>query len=211
MRIIIYNMLFFLFITINLSAQVGVNTIDPDQTFDVNGKMKIGNDGRTPSEGTLRYGPTGDFEGFTGNGWTSFTEKSGPLPTGPRPVTGYLGNVLASETLALSFLYSDGSGSFTSIPTGKYLMITSVIIQSNSLAKTGEYQTSIGPGSSFPIGSRGLFLTGNRTSIQSIHDPLGLLIIGRAGENIVVTNQSTSEFTVRVSVRGFVVDDLSYE
>lgn len=54
---------------------VGVNFSPfgtPDQTLDVNGKIKIGDDLRTPTEGTLRYNSSSKvLQVYDGNSWNS--------------------------------------------------------------------------------------------------------------------------------------------
>ena len=38
-----------------LTAQVGINTDDPQQALEVDGKIALGDDNRPATEGTLRY------------------------------------------------------------------------------------------------------------------------------------------------------------
>ena len=57
-------------------AQVGINEANPSQTLDVNGKIKLGDDGTAPTEGTIRYnGQKKDFEGWNGSAWLSLTKN----------------------------------------------------------------------------------------------------------------------------------------
>jgi hypothetical protein len=59
------------------NPKVGINTTDPEQTFEVNGKLRLGNDNTAPLTGTMRFNPaTLDFEGYNGSKWLSFTQNS---------------------------------------------------------------------------------------------------------------------------------------
>ncbi len=61
--------------------KIGINKSDPQEALDVNGKIKVGNDNNNNSSpGTIRFNPeTGDFEGFDGNEWESFTKNPAEL------------------------------------------------------------------------------------------------------------------------------------
>lgn len=80
---------FSLLFSLNISSQkVGINTLNPSVTLDVNGALRIGNDNNTSPAGTIRFNPeTGDFEGFDGNEWISFR------PIQPWPNQGDWGSV----------------------------------------------------------------------------------------------------------------------
>ena len=59
-------------------TKVGINTLEPVATLDVNGKIRIADDETTPVAGMLRYNEeTQDFEGFDGSKWRSLTTASG--------------------------------------------------------------------------------------------------------------------------------------
>lgn len=77
MNINIIIFLLFILYSLNVSGQtkVGVNTQNPSVTFEVNGKIRVGDDSLASSPaGTIRFNQqTGDFEGFDGNDWVSFT------------------------------------------------------------------------------------------------------------------------------------------
>ena len=58
------------------NAQVGINESNPNQQLDINGKIEIGNDNSTPTEGTIRYNSQKkDFEGWNGSTWLSLTKN----------------------------------------------------------------------------------------------------------------------------------------
>lgn len=55
------------------SGNVGVGASNPSQKLEVQGKIKIADDGETPEEGTIRYNTsTNSFEGYNGTEWVSF-------------------------------------------------------------------------------------------------------------------------------------------
>ena len=57
--------------------KVGINTINPLATLDVNGKIKIGNDTAQQAAGMIRFSTlANDFEGFNGSVWKSMTGTS---------------------------------------------------------------------------------------------------------------------------------------
>ena len=57
------------------NGNIGVGNLSPSQRLEVNGKIKIADDGNTPTAGTIRYNNTlQDFEGFNGTTWQSFTK-----------------------------------------------------------------------------------------------------------------------------------------
>lgn len=62
---------------VNSDINVGINTIDPLATLDVNGKIKLGDDEDEPVEGMIRYNiEEQDFEGYDGVCWRSLTTAS---------------------------------------------------------------------------------------------------------------------------------------
>lgn len=51
-------------------AQVGINMLVPQQSLDVNGKIRVSDDSLTPQAGTIRYdNSTNNFEGHDGSVW----------------------------------------------------------------------------------------------------------------------------------------------
>lgn len=54
--------------TIKNDGKVGIWTTSPSQILEVNGKIKIGTDGTTPTAGTIRF-LNGHFEGYDGTTW----------------------------------------------------------------------------------------------------------------------------------------------
>ena len=71
----------YLIFSFNISAQVGINTDTPSQALDINGKIEIGDDGTTPTEGTIRYNSTTkEFEGYNGDTWLSLSSEKSIRP-----------------------------------------------------------------------------------------------------------------------------------
>jgi len=67
---------------------IGIETNTPKATLDVNGEIRIGDSGRTPVAGTIRWNvSTDDFEGYNGSKWISLTQgnKNGQWGTQPIP------------------------------------------------------------------------------------------------------------------------------
>ena len=64
-----------LLITHSQAQNVGIGTTTPQQKLDVNGAIKVGNNGNTaPQEGTLRWNTEKkEFEGFNGSQWISLS------------------------------------------------------------------------------------------------------------------------------------------
>ncbi len=198
-----------LILTSGAWSQVGINNTNPNQALDVNGKVKIGNDGVTPTEGTLRYGTTGDFEGYTSGGWRSFTQSSSSI------IPGDIIPIIASSTISpnvtqdLTLYDAFTLNSYVNIPSGKYFMVTSIVVSSNTTGTTGVHALSIGPRVStpYPISYRSLDLKGDRaTSSQTVSDPYGFLVIIRPGEKFSIYNSNNSNYPVDITVRGFILD-----
>jgi len=61
------------------SEKAGINTTTPQETLDVNGRIKVGDvsPDSPNNEGTIRYNTTTkDFEGWTGSAWVSLTKSN---------------------------------------------------------------------------------------------------------------------------------------
>ena len=63
----------------NNAGNVGIGTSSPTQKIDIAGKIKIGNDNQTGTEGTIRYNSSNKyFEGFDGTNWVAFNANNSP-------------------------------------------------------------------------------------------------------------------------------------
>ncbi len=62
---------------IEKGGETGFETTNPSQRVHVNGKLKIGDDSKAPSEGTIRYNSTNNsFEGYDGTKWINLGGSS---------------------------------------------------------------------------------------------------------------------------------------
>lgn len=62
---------------IDAGGETGFGTNNPTQKVHINGKLKVGNDTRAPSEGTIRYNATNNsFEGYDGTKWINLGGSS---------------------------------------------------------------------------------------------------------------------------------------
>ena len=206
--------------TATLTAQVGVNNADPQQALDVGGKVKIADDGETPTAGTLRYNAAdGQFEGHDGRGWSNLSASAtGPLPTGPIPVAG-IGFASSSNAKDNARLYyPDSRLSFTQVPAGKFLVVTALNIAPNALtvSSANKYFVTVGA-SDTPTGllytSTGLKLTGDLGATRLLQSGLAPLLVIRGGQYLTVVQddlQNNTERGIDIEFRGFLVDDLTY-
>lgn len=203
-------------------AQVGVGTETPTQELDVDGKIKISNDGRTPTAGTLRYTTvTDDFEGYDGTEWKSLTEqKSSGTPSDPVPYVGrsspvQVGNALASPGLVTLQRWEDAAGNFQRVPSGMFFLVTRIHVQDNNLTSTferidcGVYaQASVNT-----VRSNSLvrMVGSNRVLVTLTGDQSNPLMILRPNDRIAIYNNNVaSQTTVNVVIHGFLVDDLDF-
>ncbi|OAV46164.1 hypothetical protein [Lewinella sp. 4G2] len=218
-----YITLLAIFVSVVLSAQVGVNNSNPQQTLDVNGKIKVGNDGATPTAGTMRFNVlSGEFEGYDGAEWKVLSlEKSGGAPSEPEYYSGETNFIRVGESFSSLILRRARTGgsnpsSFTTVPTGRYFIVTHVNILDNngtsSLERMDVDMSAItGSNGSPRQGTRLRYAMSNhdtRPIIGSLSSPVMIL---RGGEQMRFSNRSlSSQTTVNVVVRGFLVDDLDY-
>ena len=88
-----------MFIGGNGSNKVGIGTMEPQQLLDVNGKIRVGNDGTAATAGSIRYTGT-DFQGYNGTTWESFTSTGEAVAAGSNGQLQYNNNtVLAGANL----------------------------------------------------------------------------------------------------------------
>lgn len=96
----------------NTTKKVGVNTTTPANSFDVAGKVRVGDDYSAPQAGTIRFNSTNkDFEGYNGEEWLSLTKSNHGNEYGisklstthslPDEAENYYGFKLASNDTAL--------------------------------------------------------------------------------------------------------------
>ena len=206
---------FFLLLSLILVAQVGVNTADPQQALDVNGKIRLADDPTTPLDGTMRFSATeGEFQGFSGGQWNSFSTVSGSgLPKGAEPVYGYLNNVNVGTDDEITFYRWTSSIPMTEVPEGKYLLVMAIYPEPNALVRDRDYDLSFYPLTVAPTTvqpARGMTIFGN-TSVPAplMGDGYPVIILG-SGQTLRVYNNVTSKINMRIIARGFLVDSLEF-
>ena len=199
----------------NLAAEFGPGGVQIDEDLSVDGKIKIGNDNSPASEGAIRYDNSGkDFEGYDGSNWNSFT-SSGPLPSGAISCAG-------SVTINTDGTYYDvtmkemavHSNSFITVPSGKYFIVTGVnfIGPANGAVQDKNYTIRIVGSNDYSnevIWIQGRHVDGLQSNFTNGFAPLIILI---PGEKVRVQhlNYVDDNATVKVFVRGWLVDDLDF-
>lgn len=212
---------FCLSFALNLAAQVGVNTPNPSQTLDVNGKLEIGDDQITPTEGTLRYNDaTKNFEGFNGTGWSALNNEpqfvnNDAIPEGAIVVYGESPAISNNdETDDCRIYYGDGSFNFERVPNNMYLIVTWINIRDNDINPSpASILARVGPRTSntaFLIGSRSIYISGAYPDAIWMESSLAPIVIVRPGEYLAISNSRFSEDVVHLQMRGFLVPALDY-
>lgn len=203
-----------------LPAQVGIGTATPSQELEVVGKIKISNDGRTPTAGTIRYTTvTDDFEGYDGTQWKSLTEpESSGTPSNPVPYFGRsgpisVGNPLNNPGLVTLQSWETSSTTFTSVPAGMFFLVTRIQAQDNNLTSTferidcGVYAQNNAIRSATQVRMVG----SNRELVTLTGDQSNPLMILRPGDRIAIFNNNiASQTTINVLIHGFLVDELDF-
>ncbi|MGB3798360.1 MAG: hypothetical protein WA952_01025 [Lewinella sp.] len=202
-----------LLFTIHGNAQVGVNNADPEQALDVNGKIKLADDGIAPSAGTLRYNASeGEFEGHNGIEWSSLSGVGGgTVPyQGAIPIWGTVSASPSSSSEAV-FLTLDGTtvDIGTTAPAGKILVLTYAQATTTTFNESSRYSILL------QIVRSGTFAQSMRMNCQTADCPpmvseSGPLFLVAPGDEIRATNNSFSSGEIRIEFRGFLVDALDY-
>lgn len=199
-----------------VQAQVGINTETPNQMLSVNGKVELGDDAVAPTEGTLRFNAAEtDFEGYAGGEWQSMTGRSF-FPKNAVPYYGFLhfppgpgqivNIIFAIDPIDLE--------NWQTVPTNKYLIITSVTLQPNDLYPNDPVQfLKIGPKSpygNFPDLNRAILVAVKAHQINRLVGENGFLFILHPGEKLVLQNYQSNSQIWTASVTAFLVDDLEF-
>ncbi|MEW4922497.1 hypothetical protein [Algibacter sp. 2305UL17-15] len=211
-----------LLIILSTNAQVGVNNPNPTQALDVKGKVKISNDGRTPTAGTIRYTTVSDdFEGYDGTEWKSLTEqKSSGTPSDPVPYFGRsnavaVGNALGNPGLVTLESWENSADTFSTVPAGQFFLVTRIQAQDNNLTSTFERMDCGVYAQGAPNSVRGSTLVrmvgSNRELVALTGDQSNPLLILRPGDRIAIYNNNlSSQTTLNVLIHGFLVDKLDF-
>lgn len=212
----------FFFIVSFLQAQVGVGTPTPTQELDVDGKIKIANDGRTPTAGTIRYTTVSDdFEGYDGRVWKSLTEqKSTGTPSDPVPYFGrsapiQVNNQLANPGLVTLQSWENSADQFQRVPSGMFFLVTRIQVQDNNLTSTFERIDCGVYAQDAPNTVRNAtqvrMVGSNRELVTLTGDQSNPLMILRPNDRIAIYNNNVaSQTTVNVLIHGFLVNELDF-
>lgn len=210
-------LLLFCFSSLTLFAQVGVNNNSPEQALDVNGKIKMTDDGTTPSAGTMRYNAAEtDFEGYNGSEWKSLTVDGGGgggLPSGAIPVYGYNNNIDVGTNEVLAFYRSENNSVISGgVPAGKFLIVTSIYPGPNNLNPNARLIFTMMPSNNPTSGN---ITRASMTFYRDVYNsnlitggdaPLFTLLSGQCLRTFV----ESGSVDLRFSVQGFLVDDLNF-
>lgn len=129
-------------------GKVGIGTLNPMETLDINGGIRIG-DASAANSGTIRWSGT-DFEGYDGVSWKSFTDTgSGTVPSGSSGQT--LRNN-GSSWVTASNLYNDG----TNVGIGTTSPDNMLHVSSSSIYPMKVEGTAIGSWAGIQINAAGL-------------------------------------------------------
>ena len=209
------SLLAFLFASSFIIAQVGIDTNNPGQKLDVNGKVKIGNDGTIPTAGTMRYSSTEkQFQGHDGTEWINLSQQAnGPLPSESTPVFSYENLISAGSSKELIFQDWD-EHVFSTIPANKMIIVTGIYPSPNAAAIANNfYALSLSVRLSSTdalVPNTNLRISGYDNVSQSFSGDQAPLLVLKSGQYLDVFSYGSSELSMALSVRGFLVDDLSY-
>jgi hypothetical protein len=199
----------------NSFSQVGINVQNPKQMLEVDGKIKIGTDGATASEGTIAYiQGTGDFWGYTNDGYKSFTQQNGPLPTNPVPLTGFSGNINQGFIYYISLYTWDGT-EYATVPAGKKFIITALYptAAASAASSANEYYILefMADLSGTPVNYSRIRISGYDNEARDFSGHASPLIVLNEGERLRAYGVPGSSLAMNVAIRGFMVDDLDYD
>jgi hypothetical protein len=185
------------------------------QGLDVSGKVRIADDATAPNDGSLRYNQAeGDFEGYAGGQWKSLTASGDSLPTQPIPVFGQSG--VLSPGSASNENFRDWQGTnYSAVPSGKLLVVTGVY-PTGSTGSPAElyYAVSVSAVQDAPffpgVSESGITIEGSTRTHMTVQGDQAPLVVVQPGEIFRIFNDFDSEVNIRVSWRGFLVEDLNY-
>ncbi len=207
------SLLLFIICYFSSYSQIGINVEEPNQTLDVGGKIKIGTDGRTPTGGTIAYvASAGDFWGYTDDGYKSFTQKGGFLPTNPVPLTGFSPNLNPGFIQYCTLHTWDGTA-YATVPTGKKFIITGLYPTAATPTSANEYfnlefMASLG---NTPINHSRIRISGYDNIVRYFSGDAAPLIVLNEGERLRAYGVTDSMLAMNVAIRGFMVDNLVYD
>ena len=218
-----------------LAAQVGVNNADPEQALDVGGKVKIADDGETPTEGTLRYNAAdGDFEGYTDQGWEDLNNAPvNAAPADPLPVFASVFTTFQNEGyIVMEYMdvsvpgvptpfLSAGGRDNTIVPPGKILVIDNLHAVGMSTTADEQFLIQVAATTEQSTDPAGLssgrieplvYVTGSvKGGAVVLGGGKAPLLVLPAGQQLTLLNESAASATggVRVVMTGMLVDSMA--
>lgn len=128
------------------------------------------------------------------------------------PMYGFLNGLQPDSIQQAQFqAFENPNLAFNTVPRNKLLLITKVVIESNNLATSGMYFLNMGASrerANIFLDNTALAIRGDRTSIQQLSEPNGILFLLEGGQVFKAINEKVSAFTVDLKFRGFLVDQL---
>jgi len=154
-------------------------------------------------------GSDGDVLTTDGAGNYSWNPTRGIIPEGAIPFYG-VKQIFDGETTPVTFYPYIGS-QFTQVPPGKYVLIMEYSIAPQNILSTGNYYCSVGPyfnaGSTSSSYRKHVFSAQTQVNITGNIAPV---LVVKPNYYLNVANSSASSGDVRISMSGFLVDDLNY-
>lgn len=199
---------------------MGIGTTTPNQELDVNGKIKIGNDARTPTNGTIGY-INNDFQGFVNGEYKSLTSSSN-IPSNAQLVVCRVAS-LPTDSSTNPMAFRNESGTLvvnTTVPANKFLLITHIEFIPASLfdfdTEIPFYSLKVTFGAAF---QNQLNITGKYTGGTLYQNTAGYSPIGVVpnGQSLTIQNLNLSsgfekfDQGIDVFITGFLVDDLKFD
>ena len=185
------------------------------QGLDVHGKIKMGDDDTRETAGTMRYSSAvKQFQGYDGTEWIDFGQQAnGPLPSAAIPVFSYENFISAGTSEQITFRDWD-EVVYNTIPANKMIIVTGIYPSPNSAAIADlfyalSFNVYVASNNAI-VPSTALRISGYDNVSQSFSGGQAPLLVVKAGQYLSVFSYNSSELTMSLSVRGFLVDDLSY-
>ncbi|PHI20874.1 hypothetical protein CEQ90_05780 [Lewinellaceae bacterium SD302] len=208
-----------------LNAQVGINNPDPEQSLDVNGKVKLSDDATPPTDGTIRYDASSEaFEGYAGGQWQAFNENS--IPEDVEEIVVYAFNlppaagsdVTANWTADVEVINPE-TGTFTNVPVpeGKIFVVDHITVTGRDAQPDEFFYVGIAGGNTngfdvLTIRNPRIYISGNTsTGSQELVAGRAPLLIVRAEDQVVFYNSNNSQTNVRIVLHGFYINQGSLE
>lgn len=190
-------------------SKVGINTLTPEQSIDIAGKIKIGNDTEAPVAGTIRWNEeSSDFEGYDGVIWRSLTNKA----TGGDFLPGSPGvpNINEQEGILSSNTVSDDLFGHSIAMNGDYAVIGAPNYDSAAYSNIGRAYIFKRNGNRWVEqqiieGSEGVTFSSFGSSVDIDED---YIIIGANGTMVDMTSGQGVAYIFKKSGENWVEEDI---